>query len=63
MQICENIKRLRENRNLTQKELAKLSGISEGMIKQYETNVRTPKQDKINQIASALGVDVTEIIE
>ena len=56
MQICENIKRLRENRNMTQKELAKLSGISEGMIKQYETNVRTPKQDKINQIASALGV-------
>ena len=50
MQICENIKRLRENRNLTQKELAKLSGISEGMIKQYETNVRTPKQDKINHV-------------
>lgn len=57
MTVGENIKRIREYNNYTQKELAYRSKISEGMIKQYETNVRTPKQDKINQIASALGVN------
>mgnify|MGYP002521041412 FL=1 len=57
MTIGENIKRIRERNNLTQKQLAYLSHISEGMIKQYETNVRTPKQDKVNQIAAALDVN------
>ena len=42
MTIGENIKRIRERNNLTQKQLAYLSHISEGMIKQYETIVRTP---------------------
>ena len=57
MTVGENIKRIREYNNYTQKELAYRSKISEGMIKQYETNVRTPKQDKLNQIAAALGVN------
>ena len=57
MTIGENIKRIRERNNLTQKQLAYLSHISEGMIIQYETNVRTPKQDKVNQIAAALDVN------
>lgn len=62
MTVGENIKRIRESNHLTQKELAYLSKISEGMIKQYETNVRTPKQDKLNQIADALGVNPEVLI-
>lgn len=57
MSIGENIKRVRTQRGLTQKELSYLVKISENMLKQYENNLRNPKQDRLNAIANALGVN------
>lgn len=56
MTVGENIKRIRKERGLTQKKLGGLCGLSEGMIRQYELNLRTPKLETVEKIASALGV-------
>lgn len=51
-----SIRTLRERRNLTQKELAELSGLSESSLRSYELGARYPKIDSITKIAKALGV-------
>ena len=57
MTVGEKIKKIRTKRKLTQKQLGDMCGISEGMIRHYETNDRNPKKDRLNTIALALGVD------
>lgn len=54
MAINENIKKLRVKKNLTQKELSALTGISEVMISQYERGVRIPKNRNLRKLASVL---------
>ena len=54
--LCSyKIKRLREKRQLTQKQLAELSGISESAMRSYELGDRKPKKEVLERIAMALG--------
>ncbi len=48
-------------RNMTQAELGKAVHLSGDRIRQYENNVRTPKKDKLEEIAHALDVDVSAL--
>ena len=57
MNIGERIKSLRKQKGLTQKELAKLSSISEMSIRKYESGDRQPKQKAIYHLAKALDVN------
>ena len=50
------IKKLREKRQLTQKQLAELSGISESAMRSYELGDCKPKKEVLERIAMALGV-------
>lgn len=50
------IKKLREKRQLTQKELGELCGISESAMRSYELGDRKPKKDVLERIAMALRV-------
>lgn len=54
MSIGENIKMLRKEKGLTQKQLSQLTGISEVMISQYERNIRTPKNKNFSKLAFIL---------
>ena len=56
MTIGEKIKLVRSLRGLTQKELGFLIGLSHVRIRQYESDIRTPKKDKIKAICDALSV-------
>lgn len=56
MTVGEKIKFARTLADVTQKELASLTGISEEQIKQYEINTRVPRKEKLESIASALGI-------
>lgn len=58
MTIGEKIKHLRNKRNLTQKELAKMSGIAVISLQQYESNKRTPKTEQIIKISNAFEVPI-----
>ena len=55
--LCSHrIKKLREKRRLTQKQLAALSGISESALRSYELGDRKPKKEVLEHIAKALRV-------
>lgn len=56
MNTGEKIKKLRLQKNLTQKDLADLTGLSEITIRKYESNERTPKHANAEKIGSALQV-------
>ena len=60
--IGEKIREIRKNSNLTQKDLAKLSGIAEITIRKYEKNERNQKKEQIEKIEKALKVTPFEIM-
>ena len=58
MTVGENIRRIRQERNLTQKQLGELVGASEAYIRAYESGRRNPKPKSLETIAKALAVNV-----
>lgn len=65
--LGDKIKKLREYRGLTQKELGVLCGFSEttahARIQQYEYNDKTPRRDILESLAAALSVDVHSLFD
>lgn len=59
--IGKNIKKIRKEKGLTQKELANKLRVSEPMISQYESK-ETLKLETIRKIANGLDVPMSEII-
>lgn len=59
--IAENLKRLRKEKGLSQKEVSKKIGMTPQGYQQYERGVRNPKPATIKRIADALGVTASEI--
>lgn len=57
------IKAARRKVGLTQTELAGKLGISFQSIAQWENDLRNPKLETLQKIASALEIDVTELLE
>lgn len=51
------IKEARKKAGLTQKQLGERLGLSFQAVAQWENNLRNPKQETINKIADALGID------
>lgn len=62
MTIGENIKRIRIDKGLTQRDLAAKLQITQQSIAQYENGKRIPKIYTARKIADALQVNVNEII-
>lgn len=60
--VGENIKQIREARNLTQAELAYKIGKNQRTISNWENGVRDPSSDNIRRIADALNIAPSEII-
>ena len=61
MNIGEKIKRIRQHRRMTQKELGELVDLSANRIAQYEMGYRVPKKPLLNQIAEALRVSTVPL--
>ena len=58
MTVGENIRRIRQERNLTQKQLGELVGASEAYIRAYESGRLNPKPKSLEILAKALAVNV-----
>lgn len=56
------IKAARKKAGVTQEELGKKIGVSGSSMAQWENDLRNPKLDTLQRIASALGVPVQELI-
>lgn len=62
MTLAERIKQIRDQKKMTQKEVASLMGISQQAYGQYESGTREPKKETIYRIADALGVSQFELL-
>lgn len=58
MTVGENIRRIRQERGLTLKQLGDMVGVNEAYIRAYETGRRNPKIKSLEAIAQALAVNV-----
>lgn len=62
MSTGANIRRLREQRGLTQKQLGKMVDVSRSTITQWERGWTTPRMGNVQLLAGALGVSTADII-
>ena len=62
MTTGERIKRIRTDRGVTQRELAKAVGTTYQNISQYERGLRQPKVETLLAIARHLNVPITDFI-
>lgn len=60
--VGENIRKIRKEKGLTQKQLFELSGIAEVTIRKYESGRITPKNPQVERLASAMNVSPVEIL-
>lgn len=61
MRVNENIKRIRLEKKLTQKQLAEKCDMYESQIRRYELGKANPKIETLQKIAKALNVPITEL--
>ena len=59
----DKVKELMRVKNINQKELSLLSGITEASVSRYLTGERTPRMDIIINFAKALDVSVEYLLE
>ena len=62
IKIGENIKKIRKNKGLAQKEVAKMLGIPLSTYSNYENDNREPSKETIEKIAYILDVTVSELL-
>lgn len=58
----ENLRRLRELRNITQEQLAEKADIARTMIGRYETTGQLPSLDTLVRLADALGTSTDYLL-
>jgi len=59
----EKVISLMQNKGINQKELSKLSGITESSISRYLNNIQKPRVDVLLNFAKALGVTVDILLD
>lgn len=63
--VRHNIKKYRKERNITLQELADLTGLSHGYVRDLESFgiEKTPRLDTIGKIADGLNVDIRQLFD
>lgn len=62
MAFSENLRKLRIERELTQEDLAKKSGVSARMIQNYEIGTSQPRMGTAEKLAAALEISVNDLL-
>ena len=60
--ICENLQKLRKQKNLTQEALAELAGVTRQTIAKWETGESSPDLETAGRLASALDVALDDLV-
>ena len=60
--FAQRLKEVRKQKGITQKELAKIIGVSEGAIKTWEQETADPSASALISISVALGVSVDYLV-
>ena len=62
MTIAERIRLTRQQKNVSQKELAELSNVNLKSLSRYELGTSVPPADSLKKIADALGVSADHLL-
>lgn len=62
-EFSKNLKRIRKAKGLSQYDLADITGLSQRMITHYETKVSEPPLTKLEILANALNVNISDLID
>ncbi|MBW2461975.1 MAG: helix-turn-helix transcriptional regulator [Deltaproteobacteria bacterium] len=60
--LRQNVKYVRERRNMTQAQLAKKSGVPRSTVANLETGAANPTLSVLHRVATALGLSVEELL-
>lgn len=63
MSIGNNIKNIRKQKRLTQKQLADIAGVTDKAVSMWEQDRRDPRMGAIQRIADYFGISKSDIIE
>lgn len=63
MDVSEKIRYFRQQRGLSQEQLAGRAGINTNTIRKYEHGTRKPKMEQLKKIAGGLGISVIEFLD
>lgn len=63
MRIADNIKRIREQYQLTQEDLGKIAGVSNKAVWTWENGTAVPRMGAIQRIADRFGIPKSVIID
>ena len=61
--FIENLKYLREKKELSQEKLGKLAGINQTTIARWENGKVAPTLDNIYDLANALGIQIADLFD
>lgn len=59
--VGEQIKKIRTQKGMTQKQVADACGMADSAIRKYESGIMRPKPFTVSRIAKALGVEPLEL--
>jgi len=62
MDFGENLKKIREEKNLSQHELARKLDVAQSTIAMWEASQRTPKLGELNRLARILNITVNRLL-
>lgn len=63
MNFSEKLKKIREDRNISQKELAEMTDLTQSAISQFETGTSNPNKRTLKILANALNVTYDELLD
>ena len=63
MNFSENLKKIRKEKKITQKQIADFLNIKQQAISQYESGITIPKADVLRKIAECLDVSVNYLLD
>ena len=63
MKLGEKIKTIRKNKDYTLKQLSEITGLSIGFLSNIERDLNSPSINNLQQICSALGINLMEILD
>lgn len=63
MNIGERIKQIREEKGLTQEEVAQRAGVTAASLSRWENNEREPTFQNVEKVAQALGVTMAVMVK
>lgn len=63
MSVADNIKKLRNIFNITQKELSEIAGVTENAVSKWENGYSEPRMGAIERMAACYGISKMNIIE